>query len=138
MIFSGMFSRNDYRNATKNDWWRYLALQKIIFLIVHSAYLEDERHDKLKPIESKHILLGYRGVKRYRLWCKATRRIVTSRHAIFNKRSLLKVEPLKVMTLEGRKIAKHIWNHQIVSIFGEILVFPMIPWLMRRLQRFRL
>ena len=36
-----------------------------------SAYLEDERHDKLKPRESKHILLGYReGVKRYQLWVK--------------------------------------------------------------------
>ena len=38
-----------------------------------SAYLEDERHDRLKPRGRKHILLGYgEGMKKYRLWCKTT------------------------------------------------------------------
>lgn len=51
----------------KEVWKRAHVDYSFLKVFSYSAYLEDERHNKLNPRGSNHILLGYReGMKKYR------------------------------------------------------------------------
>ena len=72
------------------------AIDKKTSSEVWSNTYVDARVDngKLEPIYVKYIFLGYtNGVKRYKLWCPKTSKIIACRDVIFDKSVMLRDSP---------------------------------------------